>query len=160
MSVGIAGEVQDEPRSTRLRNLGSDVVYRRVPRRPSVRSRIIVRVTHEPDADSPLASLGREIELLASTTLARADTSEELFDRAAVLRDNAMGIIYDGDGSSDEERIGRLLALVPALLTVVDEARDTIGRLRELAGEADPAKAVSPYDAIGRSAPSRPDWTS
>ncbi len=107
---------------------------------------------------SPLADLGREIELLANTALARPDTTDELFDRAAVLRDNAMGIIYDGDGSSDDERIGRLLALVPALLTVVDEARDTIGRLRELAGEQDPEKKVSPYDAAGRSAPTRPRW--
>lgn len=117
-------------------------------------------MTSEPDADSPLADLGREIELLASTALARADSSEALFDRAAVLRDNAMGIIYDGDGSSDEERIGRLLALVPALLTVVDEARDTIGRLRELAGDADPEKAISPWDAAGRSAPEKPGWKS
>ncbi len=110
------------------------------------------------DDRSPLDRLGREIELLASAALARTDSSEELFDRAAVLRDNAMGIIYDGDGSSDEERIGRLLALVPALLTVVEEARDTIGRLRELAGEADPEKAISPWDTAGRSAPDRPDW--
>lgn len=93
------------------------------------------------------------------STLARPETSDELFDRAAVLRENAMGIIYDGDGSTDEERIGRLIALVPALLTVVDEARDTIGRLRELAGEQDPQKAVSPFDAAGRSSPQRPDWS-
>ena len=111
-----------------------------------------------PDAQDPLAGLGREIELLASSALARAEDSDELFDRAAVLRDNAMGIIYDGDGSSDDERVARLLALVPALLTVVDEARDTISRLRELAGEQDPDKAISPYDASGRSAPERPQW--
>ncbi|MEO6941498.1 MAG: hypothetical protein ABI238_06900 [Terrimesophilobacter sp.] len=115
-------------------------------------------MTRNTDAESPLAHLGREIELLATSALVRPETTEELFDRAAVLRDNAMGIIYDGDSSTDEERIGRLLALLPALLTVVDEARDTIGRLRELAGEDDPAKVVSPYDAVGRSAPSRPDW--
>lgn len=127
-------------------------------------------MTTEPDADSPvtggplaggpLAELGREIELLASSALARPDTSEKLFDRAAVLRNNAMGIIYDGDGSSDQERVARLLALVPALLTVVDEARDTIGRLRELAGEPDPAKAESPYDKAGRSEPAPPRWES
>lgn len=133
-------------------------VSRRVRSRGPNRSRIIGRVTSETDAGSPLAILSREIELLASTALERPDTTAELFDRAAVLRDNAMGIIYDGDGSSDEERIGRLLALVPALLTVVDEARDTIGRLRELAGEADPEKAVSPWDAAGRPAPARPEW--
>jgi hypothetical protein len=120
-------------------------------------------VTSRPDAETTLAGLGREIETLANTSaeaaaLARTDHSEELFDRAAVLRDNAMGIIYDGDGASDQERIGRLLALVPALLTVVDEARETIGRLRELAGEEDPAKAVSPWDSAGRSAPERPSW--
>lgn len=120
-------------------------------------------MTNEPDAESALDNLGREIELLAQSSsdlaaLSHPDTSEELFDRAAVLRNNAMGIIYAGDGSSDEERIGRLLALLPALLTVVDEARDTIGRLRDLAGESDPGKAISPYDAVGRSAPSRPDW--
>lgn len=116
------------------------------------------RVTTERDADDTLAELGREIELLASSNLARVDDSDAVFERAAVLRDNAMGIIYDGDGSSDEERIGRLLALVPALLTVVDEARDTIGRLRELAGEQDPDKAVSPWDAAGRGAPAPPRW--
>lgn len=115
-------------------------------------------MTSEPDAESPLAELGREIELLASSALARPDTSQELFDRAAVLRNNAMGIIYDGDGSSDQERVARLLALVPALLTVVDEARDTIGRLRELAREQDPDKATSPYDAAGRSEPAPPRW--
>jgi hypothetical protein len=122
-------------------------------------------VTTQRDPDETLAGLGRDIELLArsaadSAALARGDTTEELFERAAVLRDNAMGIIYDGDGSSDEERIGRLLALLPALLTVVDEARDTIGRLRDLVGEVDPAKAVSPWDAAGRGAPARPDWNS
>jgi len=116
------------------------------------------RVSTESEAPSPLDALSREIELLANTALERPNTSDELFDRAAVLRDNAMGIIYDGDGSTDEERIGRLIALVPALLTVVDEARDTIGRLREVAGEQDPAKAISPYDAAGQSAPNRPDW--
>lgn len=112
----------------------------------------------EPEDQPSLESLGREIEHLASAALARPGASHDVFDRAAVLRDNAMGIIYDRDGSSDEERIGRLLALVPALLTVVDEARDTIGRLRELAGEADPEKAISPWGAAGRSAPGRPDW--
>lgn len=112
----------------------------------------------EPEHLTPLASLGREIELLASTALARPETSQELFDRAAVLRENAMGIIYDGDGSTDEERIGRLLALVPALLTVVEEARATIGRLRALADEAEPEKAISPWDAAGRGAPDRPSW--
>lgn len=122
-------------------------------------------MTQDSDAEETLAGLGREIELLAGSAsdaaaLARPGTSEELFDRAAVLRENAMGIIYDGDGASDQERIGRLLALVPALLTVVDEARDTIGRLRELAGEDDPAKAVSPWDTAGRGAPARPDWNS
>ena len=115
-------------------------------------------MTTAPEAESPLDKLGREIELLASAALVRPDNSEELFDRAAVLRNNAMGIIYDGDGSNDQERIGRLLALVPALLTVVDEARDTILRLRELAGEQDPDKSISPYDAAGRSAPARPRW--
>ena len=116
------------------------------------------RVTSQPDTQDPLAKLGREIELLASTALSHTGDSGELFERAAVLRNNAMGIIYDGDGSSDQERIGRLLALVPALLTVVDEARDTILRLRELAGEEDPEKAISRYDAAGRSAPARPSW--
>ena len=115
-------------------------------------------MTDETEDKPSLQSLGREIELLASASVARTESADEVFDRAAVLRDNAMGIIYNGDGSTDEERIGRLLALVPALLTVVEEARDTIGRLRELAGEADPEKAVSPWDAAGRSAPGRPDW--
>ncbi|MBX3094131.1 MAG: hypothetical protein KF680_06270 [Cryobacterium sp.] len=116
--------------------------------------------------DDALANLGREIELLAaSASLARRDgaarsSADELFDRAAVLRDNAMGIIYDGDGSTEQERIGRLIALVPALLTVVDEARDTIERLREAAAEKDPPKLVSPYDAAGKGEPSRPSWNS
>ncbi|HRN28691.1 MAG TPA: hypothetical protein PK781_05565 [Terrimesophilobacter sp.] len=112
------------------------------------------------ETETTLANLGREIELLAaSADLARRD-DQELFDRAAVLRENAMGIIYDGDGSTEQERIGRLIALVPALLTVVDEARDTIERLRVVAAEKDPAKLVSPYDVAGKSAPSRPTWDS
>lgn len=111
--------------------------------------------------DATLANLGREIELLAaSASLARRGDADELFERAAVLRDNAMGIIYDGDGSTEQERVGRLVALVPALLTVVDEARDTIERLREAAAENDPPKLISPYDAAGRGAPSRPTWRS
>ena len=69
-----------------------------------------------------------------------------------------MGIIYDGDGSTDTERVGRLLALIPALLTVVDEARDTISRLRDIADEPDAPKAISPYDAAGKDRPSRPTW--
>jgi PII-like signaling protein len=48
---------------------------------------------------------------------------------ADVLEGNAMGIAY-GDGTA-EEKLGRLVALVPMALEVVDEARDTIARLRE-----------------------------
>ena len=108
-----------------------------------------------------LTNLGREIELLAaSASLAKPDDADALFERAAVLRDNAMGIIYDGDGSTEQERIGRLIALVPALLTVVDEARDTIERLREAAGEKDPPKLISPYDVAGKGEPRRPTWVS
>ena len=122
-------------------------------------------VDGSPSADESVASPGgslqkleAEIHSLASSALAHTDTPEQIFQRAAVLRDNAMGIIYDGDGSSDTERVGRLLALIPALLTVVDEARDTIGRLRDLAGEPDAPKAISPYDALGRRAPAKPTW--
>ena len=112
--------------------------------------------------DTPGDALTRlevEIQALASTEISRiASTPDEVFERAAALRDNAMGIIYDGDGSTDTERVGRLLALIPALLTVVDEARDTIARLRDLAGEPDAPKAISPYDAAGRDRPARPSW--
>ncbi|HUG50553.1 MAG TPA: hypothetical protein VLZ78_06100 [Terrimesophilobacter sp.] len=112
--------------------------------------------------DTPGDALTRlevEIQALASTEISRiASSPDEVFERAAALRDNAMGIIYDGDGSTDTERVGRLLALIPALLTVVDEARDTIARLRDLAGEPDAPKAISPYDAAGRDRPARPRW--
>lgn len=117
----------------------------------------------EPQAaptDETLANLGREIELLAASASLASRDDAELFERAAVLRDNAMGIIYDGDGSTEHERIGRLIALVPALLTVVDEARDTIERLREAAAEHDPPKLISPYDAAGKGEPIRPTWGS
>jgi hypothetical protein len=114
------------------------------------------------DDETPGDALTRlevEIQALASTEIARvASTPDEFFERAAALRDNAMGIIYDGDGSTDTERVGRLLALIPALLTVVDEARDTIARLRDLAGEPDAPKAISPYDAAGKQRPERPTW--
>ncbi len=142
----------------------------------------------EADAAPGLDSLGKEIERLASASLevragagaaletaaleiaeleaaalenAALETSPgegDPFERAAVLRNNAMGIIFDGDGSTDAERIGRLVALVPALLNVVDEARDTISRLRELSGEQDPANTISPWDAAGRGEPPRPAW--
>lgn len=105
-----------------------------------------------------LSRLEVEIQALASTEIARIGTPDQIFERAAALRDNAMGIIYDGDGSTDSERVGRLLALIPALLTVVDEARDTIARLRDLAGEPDAPKAISPYDAAGQDRPARPTW--
>ena len=108
-----------------------------------------------------LSRLEVEIQALASTEIARiGSTPDQIFERAAALRDNAMGIIYDGDGSTDSERVGRLLALIPALLTVVDEARDTIARLRDLAGEPDAPKAISPYDAAGKKAPAKPTWGS
>jgi hypothetical protein len=114
------------------------------------------------DGEAPgdaLSQLELEIQALASTEIARIDsTPEQIFQRAAVLRNNAMGIIYDGDGSTDTERVGRLLALIPALLTVVDEARDTIARLREVAGEPDAPKMISPYDAAGKDRPTRPTW--
>lgn len=111
--------------------------------------------------DDTLANLGRQIELLAaSVDVDRVGDTGDVFERAAVLRDNAMGIIYDGDGSTDQERIGRLIALVPALLHVVDEARDTIERLREAAAEKDPPKLVSPYDVAGKGEPGRPTWSS
>jgi hypothetical protein len=104
-----------------------------------------------------LTRLEVEIQALASTEIARvASSPDEVFERAAALRDNAMGIIYDG--STDTERVGRLLALIPALLTVVDEARDTISRLRDIADEPDAPKAVSPYDAAGKTRPGRPTW--
>jgi hypothetical protein len=114
------------------------------------------------DDETPADALTRlevEIQALASTEIARvASLPDEVFERAAALRDNAMGIIYDGDGSTDTERVGRLLALIPALLTVVDEARDTIARLRDIAGEPDAPKAISPYDAAGKQRPERPTW--
>ena len=114
------------------------------------------------DGESPGDALSRlelEIQALASTEIARiGSTPEQIFQRAAVLRNNAMGIIYDGDGSTDTERVGRLLALIPALLTVVDEARDTIARLRDVAGEPDTPKMISPYDAAGKDRPMRPTW--
>ncbi len=106
-----------------------------------------------------LTRLEVEIQALASTEITRIPgTPDQIFQRAAALRDNAMGIIYDGDGSTDTERVGRLLALIPALLTVVDEARDTISRLRDIADEPDAPKAISPYDAAGKDRPSRPTW--
>jgi hypothetical protein len=111
------------------------------------------------DDEDALAKLETDIQALASTEIARIhDSPDEVFERAAALRDNAMGIIYDGDGSTDTERVGRLLALIPALLTVVDEARDTIARLRDIADEPDAPKAISPYDAAGRQWPERPTW--
>src|SRR5690606_41584739 len=93
-----------------------------------------------------------------SRCLPTPDAADALFERPAVQRDNAVGIIYAGDGSTEQERIGRLIALVPALLTVVDEARDTIEWLRDAAGEKDPAKLISPYDVAGKGEPRRPTW--
>jgi hypothetical protein len=118
-----------------------------------------------PAGEDALTRLEGEIQALASTEISRIqhgsgqlDSPERIFERAAVLKENAMGIIYNGDGSSDTERVGRLLALIPALLTVVDEARDTISRLRDLANEPDAPKLISPYDARGASGPERPNW--
>lgn len=113
-----------------------------------------------PSAGRSLAKLEAELQARASTDLARSDSPELIFRRAAVLRDNAMGIISEGDGSTDADRVGRLLALIPALLTVVDEARDTISRLRDVAGEPDEPKAISPYDASGKGRPGKPRWDS
>lgn len=49
--------------------------------------------------------------------------------QADVLAGNVMGIT--GSASSPEEKLMRFAALVPMALEVVDEARDTIRRLRE-----------------------------
>ncbi|HEY5222825.1 MAG TPA: hypothetical protein VIJ18_07230 [Microbacteriaceae bacterium] len=57
--------------------------------------------------------------------------SDELESRPTdtVLRDNTFGIL-DGEGSTDE-KITRLLALLPMAFEVMDEARSTIARLRD-----------------------------
>lgn len=57
--------------------------------------------------------------------------SDELEPRHsdAVLRDNTFGIL-DGEGTTDE-KITRLLALLPMAFEVMDEARSTIARLRD-----------------------------
>lgn len=46
------------------------------------------------------------------------------------LAGNALAVPYAGDDASAGERLGRVLALIPALFGVVEEARDTIERLR------------------------------
>lgn len=58
-----------------------------------------------------------------------ADARLVPFQSAEVLRGNTFGIL-ESQGTI-EDKIGRLAALVPMALEVVDEARDTIARLRE-----------------------------
>lgn len=55
-------------------------------------------------------------------------TDKELYAVVEALRGNTFGILSD-DGST-EEKIVRLLNLLPMAFEVVDEARDTIRRLR------------------------------
>jgi len=57
--------------------------------------------------------------------LARLDFT----DSAAVLKDNTFAIL--SDQGTIEDKIGRLLALIPMSFTIVEEARDTIARLRD-----------------------------
>lgn len=57
--------------------------------------------------------------------LARPDFN----DSAAVLKGNTFAIL--SSQGSIEDQIGRLLALIPMSLTIVEEARDTIARLRD-----------------------------
>jgi PII-like signaling protein len=68
--------------------------------------------------------------------------SDELVPRpkAEVLAANTFGIMY-GESSS-EEKLGRLAALVPMALEVVDEARDTIKRLRERVEQLEDERAA------------------
>lgn len=74
------------------------------------------------------------LETFATNDLVLSSEDDDKYlQDAAVLKGNALGIIYDGDGSSTSEKVQRMLMLVPALLTVVDEARDTISRLRDVA---------------------------
>ena len=47
----------------------------------------------------------------------------------AVLKGNTFGIL-EGDGTN-EEKIGRLLALIPMYMEIEYEARATISRLRD-----------------------------
>lgn len=55
-------------------------------------------------------------------------TDKELYAVVEALRGNTFGILSD-DGST-EEKIVRLLNLLPMAFEVMDEARGTIGRLR------------------------------
>lgn len=90
------------------------------------------------------ASEHAALEAFAAGDLSLAEEHpESFFDEAAVLKGNAMGIIHAGDGSSNAEKVQRLLMLVPALLTVVDEARDTISRLRDLEDRLKPGPGGS-----------------
>lgn len=85
-----------------------------------------------------------ELEAFAAGDLSQAESDpDSFFDDAAVLRGNAMGIIHEGDGSTNAEKVQRLLMLVPALLTVVDEARDTISRLRDIEDRLKPSAGPS-----------------
>ncbi|WP_111719949.1 hypothetical protein [Homoserinimonas sp. OAct 916] len=105
-------------------------------RRPADRN----PVEHARMTDSEHAAL--EAFAAADLNLAE-DRPETFFDEAAVLKGNAMGIIHSGDGSSNAEKVQRLLMLVPALLTVVDEARDTISRLRDIEDRLKPSAGRS-----------------
>lgn len=85
----------------------------------------------EPTQSEPTQSELEVLESFATSDLALiGEDPDTFFHEAAVLKGNALGIIYEGDGSTNAEKVQRLLMLIPALLTVVDEARDTISRLR------------------------------
>ncbi|MCX7523440.1 hypothetical protein OSC27_14285 [Microbacterium sp. STN6] len=72
----------------------------------------------------------RLTELPASAALARRRPGGAAMPaKAHALEGNALGIVH-GEGTT-EEKLGRLVGLVPMALEVVDEARDTIARLRE-----------------------------
>lgn len=100
---------------------------------------------HRPaEADRLADSEHAALEAFAAGDLSLAEHHpESFFNEAAVLKGNAMGIIHEGDGSTNAEKVQRLLMLVPALLTVVDEARDTISRLRDIEDRLNPGPGGS-----------------
>ncbi len=76
-----------------------------------------------------MQKLGSVVARSASRQMVSNELTESQEQQFQILRDNTFGII-DSDGTIEEKRT-RLLNLLPMAFEVVDEARETIRRLRD-----------------------------
>lgn len=89
-----------------------------------------------------MQKLGSAVARSASHQMVSNELTESQEQQFQILKDNTFGII-DSDGTIEEKRT-RLLNLLPMAFEVVDEARETIRRLRDRVEELESGQDKTP----------------